>query len=327
MKLKLTTQLLLILLALTCSSLAWGQACTRTSDFMELACTHEAKEDLWIGYANCKNMAPANRLACYLQQIDNRSEAWEECEELKDSRNAVCELVGDEAYNPIINPDNFLSPEEAANNPNPFFPLIPGTVTIYEVTEDVSEDSDDDSTGPEEIELTEIITVTVTDETREILGVECFVVNDVVTDPDGEVIEDTDDYYAVDEDNNVWYFGEIAKNYEDGYLTDLEGSFISGEEGAKPGIIMLANPMPDDAYRQEFFLDDAEDYAIVLSLAGDESTPAADCDGACLVINDLNALEPDANEDKFYKAGIGVVAEVDNVGTERSELVEIINPD
>ena len=48
----------------------------------------------------------------------------------------------------------------------------------------------------------ETITVTVLDETKEILGIEAIVVQDVAEE-DGEVIESTSDWYAQDEDGNV----------------------------------------------------------------------------------------------------------------------------
>ena len=325
MKIKPTSFLLITLIVLLFSNLAWGQKCFKSSIFMEVACGSDAKDDFWTGFANCKNLR-SGVLDCYEEQFELRAEAMEECGVIKESRDSVCDIVDDGPYAPMIDPDNFLSPEDAAANPNPFFPLVPGTVMVYEVTEDVEEDEGSVDEALTEVEVTEIITVTVTEDTREIAGVECFVVNDIVRDPDGEVLEDTDDYYAVDVDNNVWYFGEIAQNFEDGFLTDLEGSFIAGIDGAKPGIIMLASPMPGDAYRQEFALGDAEDFAVVVSLTGDESTNIADCADACLVINDLNALEPEADESKFHKAGIGVIVEVDNEGTERVELISITNP-
>ena len=43
----------------------------------------------------------------------------------------------------------------------------------------------------------EMIVVRVTDETKSIEGVPCFVVNDVVSDEDGQTIEDTDDWFTI----------------------------------------------------------------------------------------------------------------------------------
>ena len=46
---------------------------------------------------------------------------------------------------------------------------------------------------------------------------------------------------------NVWYFGESAVEYDpDGLITGLGGSWMAGVDGAKPGIIMKANPQIGD---------------------------------------------------------------------------------
>jgi hypothetical protein len=148
-----------------------------------------------------------------------------------------------------------------------------------------------------------------------------------VAEEDGEVMEDTDDWFAQDTDGNVWYFGEISKEYEDGELVGIEGSWKAGEDGAKPGILMKAVPQVGEVYRQEFLLGEAEDMGEVLSLTGSAVVPAASCSEDCAVIKDFTPLEPDADEDKYYAPGIGLILEVDNEdGGERVELVELIDP-
>jgi len=112
-------------------------------------------------------------------------------------------------------------------------------------------------------------------------------------------------------------------------LISIDGSFRAGVDGAQPGILMLANPMVGDTYRQEMAWGEAEDAAEVLDLAGDDAVPAADCGGACLVIRDFSPLEPEANEHKFYAPGVGLILEIDMEDGEeggRLELVEIIDP-
>jgi hypothetical protein len=204
----------------------------------------------------------------------------------------------------VIDPSQFLSPEATAANPNPYFPLSVGTTWTY--------------AGPGET-----VTVTVTDRTREILGVTTIVVRDVATDQNDEVVEDTDDYFAQHSDGTVWYFGELSKSFEDGELTGIEGSFTAGVDGAKPGIIMRAAPAVGDVYRQEFFLGDAEDIGEVLDVAGTESVPGGSCAGTCVVTRDTNPLEPDAAEHKYYAPGIGLILEVDLESGDRVELVSV----
>jgi len=80
-------------------------------------------------------------------------------------------------------------------------------------------------------------------------------------------------------DGTVWYFGEIAHQFEGGSLVGLEGSFEVGRDGAKPGIIMKAAPTVGDVYRQGFLLGDAEDGATVISATASETVPATSCSG------------------------------------------------
>ena len=121
--------------------------------------------------------------------------------------------------------------------------------------------------------VTETITVEVLRATKSIEGVTCIVVNDVV-DEDGEVIEDTVDWYAQRIDTmDVCYVDEIAKNsetFEDDAppvpeLVDIDGSWKTGRDGAKPSILKEADPQARDAYRQETSLGEAKDVAEVLS--------------------------------------------------------------
>ena len=58
-------------------------------------------------------------------------------------------------------------------------------------------------------------------------------------------------------------------------ITSIEGSFEAGVEGAKPGIVMKANPTVGDFYRQEFDLANAEDNAEVSSLTDAVAVPFA----------------------------------------------------
>jgi hypothetical protein len=57
--------------------------------------------------------------------------------------------------------------------------------------------------------------VEVTFDTKNVIGVECVVVDDRVTE-DGELTEHTYDWYAQDKKGIVWYFGEDSNEYENG---------------------------------------------------------------------------------------------------------------
>ena len=163
------------------------------------------------------------------------------------------------------------------------------------------------------------------DETREIMGIEARVVHDVVTE-DGELVEDTFDWYAQDADGNVWYFGEDTKEFEDGKVATTAGSWEAGVDGAQPGILVPAEPEDGMTYRQEYYAGEAEDAAEVLSLDEKVEVPFGSYDGV-LMTKEFTPLEPDILEHKFYARGVGVVlALAISGGSDREELVSYTAP-
>jgi hypothetical protein len=147
------------------------------------------------------------------------------------------------------------------------------------------------------------------------------VVHDVATE-DGDVVEDTFDWYAQDTDGTVWYFGEDTKAYEDGEVS-TEGSWEAGVAGAQPGIIVTENPQVGDAYRQEFAAGVAEDRAEVLSLTAAVTVPYGSFEN-CLMTKDFSDLEPGIVEHKVFCPGVGQVsARTVEGGTDYEELVSI----
>ena len=191
-------------------------------------------------------------------------------------------------YAPIIDPADFV--DEITN---PYLPLVPGSLRVFEGVEDGE---------------TERVEVVVTDERREVLGVSTVVVQDRVY-LAGELIEDTEDWFAQDVEGNVWYFGEDSKELEDGEVVSTEGSWEAGVDGALPGIVMLAEPTPGTAYRQEYYEGEAEDLAEVVATGSSASVPAGEYSDV-VVIREWNPLEPDVVEEKYHAPGIGVVLEV-----------------
>jgi hypothetical protein len=165
------------------------------------------------------------------------------------------------------------------------------------------------------------IEVTVLDRTKVVAaGVEARVVHDVATTVDGEVVEDTLDYYAQDADGNVWYLGEKTAEYENGEVATTEGSWEAGVDGAQAGILLPAHPEPGQQYRQEYYEGKAEDRARVLSLDERVSVPYGDFDTA-LMTEDTTPLEPGVVERKYYVRDVGPVLAVSLSDGAREELV------
>lgn len=296
------------------------RACSSTARLVLEACRAEARDDHLIAKASCLNIENDDqRRECRHESGEETRENLDLCKQQFQARRDVCELLGEDRYDPDFEPDNFVDPAEIGNSiaPNMYFPLKAGNKWVYKST---YENEDGDT-------VTEDITVVVTDRTKLIEGVTCRVVNDLV-EVDGEKVEDTDDWYAQDVDGNVWYCGEEVKDFEtfDGdnpelpELVAIDGSFKVGRDGARPGMIMLAAPQVGDAYRQEVLLGEAEDYAEVISTSASETVPAASCPGNCLVTREGTPLEPDVQADKYYAPNVGCILEVED-GT-RVELTE-----
>ncbi len=213
------------------------------------------------------------------------------------------------SFPPPISPyEQALEPADfVAGIDNPYMPLEPGTVLRYKGISDGE---------------TEIGIVTVTDETKEVMGVSTTVVKDVV-EIDGKLAEKTFDWFAQDRYGNVWYFGEISREYEEGKFVGLEGSWEGGVDGALPGIVMLGDPQIGDRYRQEFYKGEAEDFGAVIELGASVKVPAGTYSDV-LVTKDWNPLEPKVLEHKYYARGIGVVLERKvRGGQEKFELIEV----
>jgi hypothetical protein len=189
---------------------------------------------------------------------------------------------------------------------NRWWPMTPGSRWIYRET---------DGQG-----ATHRVEVTVTDQTTTISGIQARVVHDVVTE-DGQLVEDTYDWYAQDAIGNIWYLGEDTKEYENGKVSSTEGSWQAGVDGAQPGILLLADPKRAMEYRQEYYRGQAEDAARVLSLDMRAKVPAGFFDPV-LVTRDYTPLEPDLVEHKFYAPGVGPVLAIDvKGGSSRMELL------
>lgn len=297
-------------------------SCSAVATLLRRACDIDTMDDFLEGVAQCQDGPEDEMDNCIAEARSERMDVLGECGEVHEARAELCEDLGDAVHDPNFGPafaDDFVDPLDIGDSvtPNPFLPLVPGNEWTYSSTF-IDEDGE---------EVTETTTVTVREETKLIEGITCVVVRDVVSE-DGEVIEDTDDWFAQDTDGNVWYCGEISQDFEyfDGddpekELVDLGGSWKSGREGAKAGILVPADPQVGDVIRNEVFYNDAEDLIEIASLTGDESVPAGDCDNTCLMVIETTPLEPDVLEHSFFKTGVGVVLKIDMENGARTELV------
>lgn len=290
--------------------------CSNTAKAVQQACRAEVRDDLLIAKAICINVGDEQaREDCRHEARETFRDEQALCHDQYRARLDLCDGLGEQRYDPDFNAEDFVDPDVigATVAANPYFPLVPGTRWVYESGD-------------------EVITVQVTERTKLIDGVTCRVVNDVVAEH-GQVIEDTDDWYAQHVNGDVWYCGELARDFEtfegdepeQAELISIEGSFKAGRDGDKPGILVKAAPQSGEIYRQEVSLGNAEDAAEVVSVTGSEVVPAASCNGDCLVTREFTPIEPGAEAFKYYAPGVGTILEVSDSG-ERTELVEFSRP-
>ncbi len=206
----------------------------------------------------------------------------------------------DTSYKPEVNSSKFTNSTIITN---PYFPVTAGKKYIYEgQTHD----------GLEKIEEQRLNT------TKIILGITCIIVNFKAF-LNGILIEEAWDWYAQDNNGNVWYFGEDVNNYHNnGSLKDHAGSWQAGMDGAQAGTIMPANPQTGFAYREEYYFNHAEDRAEITGTGLTVTIPLGTYTN-CIKTRNWTELEPDLNETKFYAPGIGLIKEV-NV-TDNTEIV------
>jgi hypothetical protein len=299
--LRTSSLLLLGFLAFGAGAQAQLPACQQQAQLAHTASILEAQSDLQHDLAVAENLSDLQeKFDATMEAYSDYFEALDLARAQYDARLAVCARVGVGPYEPEIDPPDFVAVVS-----NQYFPLLPGATRSYRK---VAASGD-----------IETVDSTVLSTTRDILGVPCTIVH-VFEYENGTLVEETFDYYAQDEDGNVWYFGELAMNFEEGYLHDLDGSWIAGEDGAHAGIICPAVPRAGDVYRQEFYLGVAEDVAGITSLGAAIQVPYGNLAG-CMTTFDFSALEPDHKEMKGYAPGLGLVLEVNLETGTRLELI------
>jgi hypothetical protein len=296
--------------------------CSRTANLLWRACQNSAQDDYWTALAICTNVSDAGaRGECLEDAKSSRSEANQLCREQLSGRLDACDLLGESRYDPDFAPASFENDFTHLTNPNRYFPLGIGNRWEYRGGGEVN-------------------TVEVLNETKLIDGVRCVVFRDRVF-TNGNLTEDTADWFAQAKDGNVWYCGEQTAEFETfkgdrpmkPELVGVEGSFKAGREGDKPGIIFLASPAQGDVYLEEFSLGNAEDVTQILSTTYafgrdhelDRFVPRQlanlFCSGDCVVTRNFSLLEPGVSQRKYYAPGIGVFLEVDPETGDKSQLV------
>jgi hypothetical protein len=303
----------------------WRESfCTATAKLQHRACRKEVEDDYYSAKAICQNVGDAeDREECFDEAKQERRDADELCGDQRAARRELCELLGEDRYEPDFDPADYDEDLENLTSPNPWFPLAVGNRKVFESEEETT-------------------TIEVTDKTKLIERVTCIVVNDVVS-VDGVPLEDTDDWLAQRKDGTIDYCGESVRDFEtfegddpmEPELVSREGSFKVGRDGDKSGTLFPGAPAVGQAFRQEWSAGNAEDAAVVISTTyGYGSDPELDAfvpqelaellcpDHDCVVLAEFTPLDPGVVERKYFAPGIGGFLEVKPDEGEISQLVE-----
>jgi hypothetical protein len=156
----------------------------------------------------------------------------------------------------------------------------------------------------------ERLVITVLNETKKVDGVECRVVEERES-KSGKLVEVSRNYYALSKKTgNVYYFGEEVDEYKDGKIVGHEGSWLSGEKGARFGMMMPGAPVVGAKYYQEVAPKVAMDRAEIKEMGFKFKTPAGEFKD-CLKTEETTPLDAMSKGTKVYAPGIGLVFDGD----------------
>jgi hypothetical protein len=181
---------------------------------------------------------------------------------------------------------------------NPFFPLTPGLAIHL-------------SGGGE------TVVFSVLNETEIVDGVETRVVEERETE-DGELLEISRNYFAIDRaTNDVYYFGEDVDIYEGGKVVSHDGAWRAGEGNVKFGLIMPGKPIRGDRFYLEM-APGAVERVEIAALDATLETPLRKFD-QLVYCREHDVLDGEVSE-KWYAAGIGMI------GDDEMRVVKIEQP-
>ena len=186
---------------------------------------------------------------------------------------------------------------------NPYFPISPGLTYVYAAVED--EDSD--------VEEVEDISIHIS------FTADIKVINEVNTSAmveyeyeDGELLEKTTSWIAIDSEGAVWILAEDSVEYLDGAVVEEE-SWADAEEGAIRAQLMIAKPKLGDTFTTEHTDEDDIEVAEVMSIT---ETVSLDDNDEPTFIDVLHYIEIDSDGEEeaeyFHAPGVGLVKFIDD---------------
>ena len=174
---------------------------------------------------------------------------------------------------------------------NPYFNLTPGYVLSFAHGKDTD-------------------TLTVLAGARTIDGVECRVVEDREL-HNGQLAELTRDYYAIDPaTNDVYYMGEDVDVYKNGKVVSHEGSWLSGINGARFGMMLPGIPKVGQRFYQEHAPGVGMDRVEIMAVNERAVVPAGTFE-KCVRVVETSPLEKGVRDTKVYCPSVGMVKDAE----------------
>lgn len=139
--------------------------------------------------------------------------------------------------------------------------------------------------------------------------IEALTVEDRQYSASGNLTEATLDYFAQDDDGNVYYLGEDVKTYMNGKVSGHSGAWLLGQDTKIPGVLLPAHPKVGDKFQSENVPGITREDDKVVSISETMTVPAGtfhDC------VKVKEHASDGATEFKLYAPGVGVIAEMDS---------------
>jgi hypothetical protein len=172
---------------------------------------------------------------------------------------------------------------------HPYFPMVPGSVRIYEGHAEGEARRDE---------------IRVLEEPREIAGVACTAIYQEVY-LDGELAEVTTEWFAQDGEGSIWRFGEETFEIEAGVPLLSPDSWLAEEEGAVAWLFLPGSPQVGETYAG--YRPGSHDSYTVVSLDQSAEVPAGHYQ-QCMEVEE-NPDDPDDADIILYAPGTGMVSE------------------
>jgi hypothetical protein len=202
-----------------------------------------------------------------------------------------------------FNPKDFGAPATGANR---WLPLKPGTQWVRQGFVNVGTRR-----------LPHQVVTTVTDVSKQVDGVRTVAVVDQDTNG-GQIAEQSIDWVAEDKQGNVWYLGSYTESYEGGQFVTASDAWLAGVNGAKPGILMQADPQTGTPPYSEDTVPGIESVTARVAKTGQSQCVPFKCYKDALVIQE-------GGEYKYFAPAAGQIKTQPQASGGRQEIEQLVN--